>query len=311
MSNRSLSPLSLFRDGHLTLGVTLPIRETELSSVDFMQQVELATAAEQLGFSAVWVRDVPLNGPWYPETFGHPDPMVILGAIAARTSHIALGTAATVLTLRHPLHIAKAAISLDHLSHGRFVLGLGSGDRRQEFTAFEADSANRKELYRNHWSRLAAALEQPPRILLPLPDPAAAFELRPAAVTDIPMLAVGSGGQTLEWIARNAAGWATYHRPPQVQRDRYMLWRRAVDRASPGQFRSFTVALRVELLNDPRAPAGPIELGYRTGARQFLEILEAMRDDGVHHVMLTLLPSRIPPREKLAAVADLVLPGLK
>jgi luciferase-type oxidoreductase len=310
MSNPSLSPPSLFRDGYLSLGVTLPIRETERSTVDFTQQVELATAAEQLGFSAVWVRDVPLNGPWYPETFGHPDPMVILGAIAARTSRIALGTAATVLTLRHPFHIAKAAISLDHLSHGRFALGLGSGDRREEFAAFGADPKNHK-LERDHWTQLAAALKRPPRVLLPLPDSAAIFELRPAAQTDIPMLAIGSGGQTLEWIARNAAGWATYHRPPKIQRDRHMLWRRAVDRAAPDQFRSFTVALRIELLNDPHAPTNPIDLGYRTGARELTEILKAMRNDGVHHVMLTLLPSGIPPREKLAAIADLVLPNLK
>ena len=158
MSNASPLRPSLFRDSHLSLGVTLPIRETEISAVDFTQQVELATAAEQLGFSAVWVRDVPLNGPWYPEAFGHPDPMVMLGAIASRTSRIALGTAAIVLTLRHPLHIAKAAISLDYLSHGRFVLGLGSGDRREEFAAFGADPKDHKELYRDHWTQLAAAL---------------------------------------------------------------------------------------------------------------------------------------------------------
>src|SRR3546814_10509514 len=66
------------------------------------------------------------------------------------------------------------------------------------------------------------------------------FEIRPAAETGVPMLAVGSGGQTLEWIARNAAGWATYHRPPAVQRDRHALWRRAVDRVAPGEFRSFS-----------------------------------------------------------------------
>jgi hypothetical protein len=101
MSNPSLSRPSLFRDGHLSLGVTLPIREKG-TCCRLHAAVELATAAEQLGFCAVWVRDVPLNGPCYPEAFGHPDPMVMLGAIASSTSRIALGTAATVLTLRHP-----------------------------------------------------------------------------------------------------------------------------------------------------------------------------------------------------------------
>ena len=187
--------------------------------------------------------------------------------------------------------------------------GLGSGDRREEFAAFGADPKNHKEVYRSHWAQLTAALERPPRIV-PSPNPAAAFELRPAVATDIPLLAVGSGGQTLEWIARNAAGWATYHRPPHVQRDRHMLWRRAVDRAAPGHFRSFTVAVRIELLNDPHAEASPIELGYRTGVHKLVEILKVMRDDGVHHVMLTLLPTAVPPLMKLASIADLVLPSL-
>ena len=55
----------------------------------------------------------------------------MLGAIAMATSRIAIGTAATVLTLLQPLHIAKAAITLDRLAPGRFILGLGSGDRRE------------------------------------------------------------------------------------------------------------------------------------------------------------------------------------
>src|SRR3546814_8648753 len=100
------------------------------------------------------------------------------------------------------------------------------------------------------------------------------FEIRPAAETGVPMLAVGSGGQTLEWIARNAAGWATYHRPPAVQRDRHALWRRAVDRVAPGEFRSFSVAVRIALLADAKAPATPIDLGYRTGVRDLRPILQ-------------------------------------
>ncbi|GGF00671.1 coenzyme F420-dependent N5,N10-methylene tetrahydromethanopterin reductase [Aliidongia dinghuensis] len=269
----------------------------------------LAALAEELGFSAVWVRDVPLNGPWYPEAFGHPDPIAMLGAIAARTFRIVIGTAATVLTLRHPLHLAKAAITLDRLSGGRFVLGLGSGDRREEFSAFGADSGDHKDLYRDHWMRLAAALEQPPRILPPPAEPAVAFELRPAAATEIPMLAVGSGGQTLEWIARNATGWATYHRPPEIQRDRYALWRRAVDRVAPGAFRSFSVAVRVELVEAPSAPAAPIDLGYRTGIRGLATVLEAMRDAGVHHALLNLPPTGARPAETVAALAT-ILPAL-
>ncbi|MGY0633689.1 TIGR03571 family LLM class oxidoreductase [Luteimonas sp. A478] len=301
---------SLFRENQMSIGIVLPIRATGIEDVDVRQQLGLAALADQLGFAAVWVRDVPLNGPWYPEAFGHPEPFAMLGAIAAATSRIAIGTAATVLTLRHPLHIAKAAISLDRLAPGRFVLGLGSGDRPEEFAAFGADSNDRRELYRAHWAELAAALEQPSRVLRATSNPDIAFELRPSAQSIIPMLAVGSGGQSLNWIARNACGWATYHRPPQVQRDRHALWRTAVDRSADGQFRSFSVALAIELVEDRAAPAEEIELGYRTGSLALADVLKAMRDAGTHHALLNIVPNGMQAHENLEIIARDVLPAL-
>jgi alkanesulfonate monooxygenase SsuD/methylene tetrahydromethanopterin reductase-like flavin-dependent oxidoreductase (luciferase family) len=135
------------------------------------------------------------------------------------------------------------------------------------------------------------------------------FELRPAIASPVAMLAVGSSGQTLEWIARHAIGWATYHRPPEVQRDRHRLWRHAVERAVPGAFRSFSVAVRIDLVEADGAPE-PIELGYRTGVKGLRPILERLRDDGVHHVMLNLAPSARPPGEALEAIAEALLPAL-
>lgn len=299
---------TVFREGRLSLGFVLPLRAQAGPEVDVLHQLELAALAERLGFAAVWVRDVPLNGPWYPEEFGHPDPVAMLAAIAGRTSRIALGTAATVLTLRHPLHIAKAAVSLDLLSGGRFLLGLGSGDRREEFAAFGQSAGDRRDLFRTHWERLAAALEIPPRVIPNIPGDA--FELRPAPRVPISLLAVGSGGQSLEWIARHSIGWATYHRAPEIQRDRYALWRRAVERTVPGAFRSFSSSLRVDLARDRTAPVEPLELGYRTGALGLREVIEEMRDGGVHHVMLNLTPDGRPPEAAMEEIAETVLPAL-
>ena len=244
------------------------------------------------------MRDVPLNGPWYPETFGHLDPFVALAAAAAITRRIALGTAATVLTLRHPLHVAKAAISLQTLSGSRLLLGLGAGDRPEEFAAFGEAHSDRSRRYREHWDMLDAALRAPTAIDIGQFQ----YELRPSTFDRPPMIAVGSGGQTLEWIARNARGWFTYHREPEQQRDRHGLWRRAVDRWSPDAFRAFAVAMRLEI-----AAANtfePEQLGYRTGRDGLKRIFEQQRALGVHHLMLNVQADADAKGDALAIIAE-------
>jgi luciferase-type oxidoreductase len=288
----------VFAEDRLSLGVVLPVRRQPDAPIDFREQVALARRAEELGFAAVWVRDVPLNGPWYPETIGHLDPWVALGAISTATSRIALGTAATVLPLRHPWHVAKAAASIQALSGQRLLLGLGSGDRPEEFAAFGLRSEDRRTLFREKWETLQGAFLHPQS----LPGLADNFELRPTDASPPPLIAIGSAGQSLEWIARNAAGWATYHREPEQQRDRHRLWRRAVDSAAPGQFRSFSVALRLSIEPSDGA-AVPLPLGYRTGRAGLAPILAQQRDLGVQHLMLNLEAGPSEPGEALELVA--------
>src|SRR5206468_13073155 len=85
------------------------------------------------------------------------DPFVWLAALAAAAPTAAIGTAAAVLPLRHPLHVAKAAWSLDRLSGGRLILGLGSGDRPEELAAFGTGAAP-ETLFRERWMLLRAPL---------------------------------------------------------------------------------------------------------------------------------------------------------
>ncbi|MCW5182063.1 LLM class flavin-dependent oxidoreductase, partial [Burkholderia cenocepacia] len=126
----------VFSAGRLSIGLTLPLLRSGHIVADFNEQLELAALADSLGFRALWIRDVPLNSADYPDPVGHLDPWVLLGALASRTRRIALASGAIVLPLRHPLHIAKGALSVATLSGGRFILGLGSGDRPPEYAAF-------------------------------------------------------------------------------------------------------------------------------------------------------------------------------
>lgn len=301
---------SVFRDRHLSIGLSLPLLPVGQTVIDVGAQLALARLADTLGYRALWVRDVPLNSADYPDPVGHLDPWVFLGALAAHTRQIALVSGAVVLTLRHPLHIAKAAVSVASLSHGRFVLGLGSGDRPAEYVAFGEDSDQRRDLFRRHWETVAAAVGVPSQVV---PDAATEaspdFTLLPAVSQPLPLLAVGSGGQSVDWIARHARGWMTYHREPQEQRSRHLLWRTAVDRVAPDAFRSFGVSMRLDLAADPHLPATPIALGYRVGQRGLIDVLQQMRGSGTHHVALSLQISERPIREVLEEIAADVLPA--
>jgi len=298
----------VFSEGRLSIGLTLPLLRAGDIVADFREQVELAALADALGFRALWVRDVPLNSADYPDPVGHLDPWVLLGALAMHTTQIALASGAIVLTLRHPLHIAKGAGSVQTLSNGRFILGLGSGDRPPEYAAFGRDGEERRELYRVHWETVAAALGESPRVVADRrPQGAPEFMLLPQPPSPVPLLAVGSGGQSVDWIARHSIGWMTYHREPETQRARHSMWRAAVERLPTPGFRAFGVAMRLDLSGDPHERATPLPLGYRAGLNALLELLREMRENGTHHVTLNLTSDR-PVREVIEELAADVLP---
>ena len=299
----------VFQDGQLSVGLALPLLPAGQTVVDVGEQLALAQLADALGFSALWVRDVPLNSADYPDPVGHLDPWVFLGALAAQTRHIVLASGAIVLTLRHPLHIAKAALSVHALSQRRFILGLGSGDRPPEYAAFGKHTDDRRQLYRDNWQTVAAALGLPSKVVPDVTDASSPeFTLLPAASDPVPLLAVGSGGQSVDWIARHAQAWMTYHREPQDQQGRYGYWRAAVGRAAPDAFRGFGVSMRLELDEDPGAPASPISLGYHVGRHGLIDLLGDMRASGTHHVALNLAGSSRPLRDVMAEIAAEVLP---
>jgi alkanesulfonate monooxygenase SsuD/methylene tetrahydromethanopterin reductase-like flavin-dependent oxidoreductase (luciferase family) len=87
--------------------------------------VALAELAEQSGWDAVLLEDyIGYQGQVTPTS----DPWVALGAIAVRTVRVRLATSVTPLGRRRPWRVAQEAVTVDHLSDGRFVLGVGLGD---------------------------------------------------------------------------------------------------------------------------------------------------------------------------------------
>src|SRR3954471_11345867 len=85
--------------------------------------VELAVLAEDNGWDGVFVWDHI----WFPESPPTADPIVALAAIAQATSHVTIGPLATPLARRRSAKLARETASLDRLSDGRFLLGVGLG----------------------------------------------------------------------------------------------------------------------------------------------------------------------------------------
>ena len=106
----------------------------------FENVADLAVAGEQAGFDSVWVMDhfwqlPPLGGPSQPMLEAY----TLLGGLAARTRRVKLGTLVTGVTYRNPALLAKMATTLDIVSSGRAMLGLGAAWYEEEHDAFGFD----------------------------------------------------------------------------------------------------------------------------------------------------------------------------
>jgi alkanesulfonate monooxygenase SsuD/methylene tetrahydromethanopterin reductase-like flavin-dependent oxidoreductase (luciferase family) len=118
--------------GTVRVGLLLPTGETARPGRDVGSLLDLAIAAEALGVDSLWVGD---------SLFARPrlDALSLLGALAAATTTIQLGTAVLIAPMWNPLLLARAVATLDQLSAGRLVLGIGAGPSygpaKKEFAA--------------------------------------------------------------------------------------------------------------------------------------------------------------------------------
>ncbi|MBS0540622.1 MAG: LLM class flavin-dependent oxidoreductase [Proteobacteria bacterium] len=111
----------------------MPTRERIMEGVhETTSLLALAEKAEGLGFDSLWVGDSLLARPRH-------DPLTLLAAVAARTRRAELGTAVLLPALRNPVVLAHQVATLDRISEGRFILGVGIASDvpniRAEFTA--------------------------------------------------------------------------------------------------------------------------------------------------------------------------------
>lgn len=303
----------VFHTGRLTLGFMTPFGHHGGAMADLHANTRLAALADDLGFAALWARDVPLMIPQGSDNTASAldDPFLWLAALAASTRRIAIGAAAIVLPLRHPLHVAKAALSLDRISGGRFILGMGSGDRPEEFASFGESLDARGEAFRSRWPLVRTALSPDATERQTLLDATGGYDLMQPPAARIPMVVVGSARQSLQWTAAHADAWASYHREEVRQQGRIHLWQQALDQKAGGERKPFIQSVQLDLLADPAAPAEPLELGLRTGRNELIAYLQRLHAMGVGHVLFNLAQRQgRAPDEVLREIGQEVLPRL-
>jgi len=125
--------------GGLPVGYLVHVAGSGPAAQMYRETVELAIAAEEMGFASFWVAQhrSPVAGGLLPA------PLVMLAAIAARTSTIRLGTAVIAAALEAPLRLAEDAAVVDVISGGRLELGFGAGNDPTASARFGRDHANR------------------------------------------------------------------------------------------------------------------------------------------------------------------------
>jgi probable F420-dependent oxidoreductase len=130
------------------VSVGLPTHHGEGELYTAAAIAEVAATAERLGFDAVFVTDHPFPTDRWLSTGGHHalDPFVALSFAAAATTRLRLHTNLLVPSYRNPFVAAKAVATLDALSDGRMIVGLGAGYLRGEFDALGVDFDERNEL---------------------------------------------------------------------------------------------------------------------------------------------------------------------
>ena len=122
----------------IEIGLVLPMEEawTDGSTPRWVEIRELALRAEAIGFDTVWVPDELLWRPAAGLVTGWWESVAMAGAVAAATSRIKVGTWVLSALHRNPGITAKAVETLDEISGGRFVFGLGSGHAGRQAHAF-------------------------------------------------------------------------------------------------------------------------------------------------------------------------------
>lgn len=253
-----------------------------------------AISAEQSGFDSLWLYDHFLYRVEGEPTIGIWECWTILSALAEATQRVELGTLVACTQYRNPAVLAKMAVTLDEVSHGRLILGLGAGWNKAEFDAFGIAYDHR-----------AARFEEAVQIIKPLLREgyvdfegkyyqAKNCEITPqgSRKNGPPLLLAGERPRMLRLVAQYADMWNTgYLGLPATLKEPKTRMETACDQVGrdPGSLpiTGLTALVYTDLTDEPTS----FENGYLSGSTQ--EIVAALHEYktlGLSHIMFHVVP---------------------
>jgi len=209
--------------------------------------LSVATLAESLGFDSLWVTDhiaipaqsasaypysVDHKAPWSP-TIVYLDAFTALGWVGAVTRRVRLGISVLVLPMRPPLIVAKTVATLDYLTGGRMILGVGAGWMKEEFDLLGQPFALRGRRMKEAIGILRACWASDPvsfhgdffRL------PAFGMDPKPPQGARLPVLGGGEGDVALRRVAEVCDGWHPLNLTPDQYGERLPALKRHVAEA--------------------------------------------------------------------------------
>lgn len=239
--------------GRLVYGIQLPVQAQSVMTAmpwertaGVTELLRAAQTADRSGFFYVAVCDhvaIPhdkaptMSTTWY-------NPLATLAWLGGQTEHVRLLTNVYVAPYRHPLDTAKAFATLDHLTGGRVILGVGAGHVEGEFAALGVPFAERGRL-------TDAAIDT---ILAAWTDGLADVGLRPrpAQQPRPPIWVGGSSRAALRRVAEHADGWIPQGTPRRAMPEAIAYLRERRDRARPGAEPEIGVITEHVFVGEPR-----------------------------------------------------------
>lgn len=203
-----------------TMGIPLgDITPGEFQTPDAVR--EMSVALETAGIDACYLTDHPApDSTWLRQGMGHDalDPFTAFAFVAAATKQLRLHTNILVMAYRNPFLTAKAAATLQVLSGGRLILGVGAGYQKTEFEALGIDFHKRGKIFDEALEVIRLAWAGGPVTYQGMHFNAQGNEPRPAP-DPAPLIWIGGGSdKAVERAARFADGWSPFFAAPTMSK---------------------------------------------------------------------------------------------